>query len=127
LKKAFTLIEVMVAVMIVFIVIGIAMNIVGTNKKLIELLMENRLFALKASVVFIENKDVKNNYERLVDFNLTNDKIIRVLKKDEIKLERVEDTRQEYNLTKFNFTEIINKLKAYDKTRSTIIYSIGIK
>jgi Tfp pilus assembly major pilin PilA len=127
LKKAFTLIEVMVAVMIVFIVIGIAMNIVGTNKKLIELLMENRLFALKASVVFIENKDVKNNYERLVDFNLTNDKIIRVLKKDEIKLDTFEDFKQEYNFSNFHFTEIIKKLKAYDKTHSVIIYSIGIQ
>ena len=126
-KKSFTLIEVMVAVMIVFVVVSVAMNIVGNNKKLIQMFIENKDFALKSSVAFIENKDVKNNYERLINFNIKNDKIIHILKKDEIKLDTIEDTRQEYNLTKFNFTEIIDKLKAYDKTHSAIIYSTDIK
>jgi prepilin-type N-terminal cleavage/methylation domain-containing protein len=127
LKKAFTLIEVMIAVMIVFVVVNVAMNIVGNNKKFIEMFIENKNFALKASVAFLEKKDVKNNYERLIDFNIKNDKIIHTLKKDEIKLDIIEDTKEEYNLTKFNFTKIINKLKAYDKTHSCIIYSIGIQ
>jgi Tfp pilus assembly protein PilE len=127
LKKAFTLIEVMVAVIIVFVVVSVAMNIVTNNKKLIQLFLDNRNFALKSSVAFLENKDVKNNYERLIDFNITNDKIIHALKKDEIKLDTIEDTREDFNLTNFNFTEIINKLKAYDNTHSTIIYSIGIQ
>jgi Tfp pilus assembly protein PilE len=127
LKKAFTLIEVMVAVMIVFVVVSVAINIVSNNKKLIQMFIENKNFALKASVAFIENKDVKNNYERVIDFNIKNDKIIHILKNDEIKLETIEDTRQEYNFTKFNFTEVINRLKAYDKTHSVVIYSIGIQ
>lgn len=126
-KKAFTLIEVMVAVMIVFVVVSVAINIVSNNKKLIQMFIENKNFALKASVAFIENKDVKNNYERVIDFNIKNDKIIHILKNDEIKLETIEDTRQEYNFTKFNFTEVINRLKAYDKTHSVVIYSIGIQ
>jgi prepilin-type N-terminal cleavage/methylation domain-containing protein len=127
LKKAFTLIEVMVAVMIVFVVVSVAINLVSNNKKLIQMFIENKNFALKASVAFIENKDVKNNYERVIDFNIKNDKIIHILKNDEIKLETIEDTRQEYNFTKFNFTEVINRLKAYDKTHSVVIYSIGIQ
>jgi competence protein ComGC len=127
LKKAFTLIEVMVAVMIVFVVVSVIMNIVGNNKKFIEMFIENKNFALKASVAFLENKDVKNNYERLIDFNIKNDTIIHTLKKDEIKVDIIEDTKEEYNLTNFNFTKIINKLKAYDKTHSAIIYSIGIQ
>jgi prepilin-type N-terminal cleavage/methylation domain-containing protein len=127
LKKAFTLIEVMVATMIVFVVVNVVMNIVSNNKKLINLFLENKNFALKASVAFIENKDVKNNYERLIDFNIKNDKIIHILKKDEIKLDVTEDTREEYNFSNFNFVKIINQLKAYDKTHSTIIYSIGIQ
>lgn len=126
-KKAFTLIEVMIAVMIVFVVVSAVMSVISNNKRLIEIFVENKNFALKSSVAFVENKDVKNNYERLIDFNITNDKIIHILKKDNIKLEKTEDTRQEFNFTKFNFTEIITKLKAYDKTHSVIIYSIGIQ
>jgi prepilin-type N-terminal cleavage/methylation domain-containing protein len=127
LKKAFTLIEVMVAVMIVFVVVSVSMNIVSNNKKIIQMFVDNKNFALKSSVAFIENKDVKNNYERVIDFNIKNDKIIHTLKKDKIKLDVIEDTRKEYNFTKFNYTEIINKLKSYNKTYSTIIYSIGIQ
>jgi prepilin-type N-terminal cleavage/methylation domain-containing protein len=127
LKKAFTLIEVMVAVMIVFIVVSVAMNIISNNKKFIEIFIDNKNFALKASVAFLENKDAKNNYEKLIDFNITNDKIIHILKKDEIKVDTIEDTKEEYNLTKFNFTKVVNKLKAYDKIHSVIIYSIGIQ
>jgi prepilin-type N-terminal cleavage/methylation domain-containing protein len=127
LKKAFTLIEVMISVMIVFIVVNVAMNIVGNNKKLIELFLDSKNFALKASVAFLENKDVKNNYERLTEFNIKDDEIIHTLKKDEIRLDIVEDTREEYNFSNFNFTKIINKLNAYNKTHSCIIYSIGIQ
>ena len=126
-RKAFTLIEVMIAVMIVFIVVSAILNVVSNNKKLISLFIENKNFALKASVAFIENKDVKNNYERLIDFNITNDKIIHILKKDAIKLAKEEDLREEYNFSSINFTEIIEKLKAYDKYHSVTIYSIGIK
>jgi prepilin-type N-terminal cleavage/methylation domain-containing protein len=127
LKRGFTLIEVMVSVMIVFVVISAVMQIIANNKRLIQMFVENKNFALKASVAFIENKDVKNNYERVIDFNIKNDKIIHILKNDEIKLDVIEDSREEYNLTNFNFTKIINKLKAYNNTHSAIIYSIGIQ
>jgi len=127
LKKAFTLIEVMVAVMIVFVVVSAILNVINNNKKLIQIFIENKNFALKASVAFIENKDVKNNYEKLIDFNITNDKIIHILKNDSIELIREEDSREEYNFSNINFTKVIEKLKAYDKTHSTTIYSIGIR
>jgi prepilin-type N-terminal cleavage/methylation domain-containing protein len=127
LKKAFTLIEVMVAVMIVFVAVNAVMNIIGNNKKLIEIFIKNKEFVLKSSVAFIEDKDMKNNYERLLEFNIKDDKILHILKKDEIKLDKTEDIREEYNFSNINFTKVIEKLKAYDKTHSAIIYSIGIQ
>ena len=125
-KKAFTLIEVMIAVFIFFIVVISVMNIVSNNKHLINLLLENRKFALKSSVAFL-NPNTKNNYDRVRDFNIKNPKVIDILKKDNIEVETMEDLTQEFNESNFNLKEVINKLKAYDKTHSTIIYSIGIK
>jgi len=127
LKKAFTLIEVMIAVIIVFITVDAVMNVVGNNKHLIQILLENKNFALKSSVAFFGKKNMKNNYERLIDFNITNDKIIHVLKKDEIKVERDQDLKQDYNFSNSAISEVIDRLKAYDKTHSTTIYSIGIQ
>ena len=126
-KKAFTLIEVMIAVIIVFITVDAVMNVVGNNKQLIHIFLENKNFALKSSVAFLEKKEMKNNYERLIDFNITNDKIIHTLKKDEIKVEEDEDLKQDYNISNSAISEIINRVKAYDKTHSTTIYSIGIQ
>jgi len=126
LKKAFTLIEVMVATVIVFIAISAIMNVVSNNKKLIQIFLNNKFFALKASVAFVEDKDVKNNYDRLIDFHITNDKIIHILKKDKINLDKEEDYQKEYNFS--NALQIImTKLKAYDTTHSVSIYSIGIR
>ena len=125
-KKAFTLIEVMIAVFIFFVVVVSIMNIVSNNKHLINLLLENREFALKSSVAFL-NPDTKNNYDRVREFNIKNPKVIDILKKDNIEVETIEDLTQEFNESNFNIKEVINKLKAYDKTHSTIIYSIGIQ
>ena len=125
-KRAFTLIEVMIAVFIFFVVVISIMNIVSNNKHLINLLLGNRGFALKASVAFL-NPNTKNNYDRVRDFNIKNPKVIDILKKDNIEVETMEDLTQEFNDSNFNVKEVINKLKAYDKTHSTIIYSLGIK
>ena len=125
-KKAFTLIEVMVATVIVFVAVYAIMNVVSNNKKLTQIFLNNKIFALKASVAFVEDKDAKNNYERLINFNITNDKIIHTLKKDNISLDKEEDYKEEYNFSN-NINAVLNKLKAYDKTHSVIIYSIGIK
>ena len=107
-KKAFTLIEVMIAVMIFFIVSIALLNIVKNNKKLIQLANERKIFALKSSIAFLE-KDAPNNYERLIDYNITNDEIIKDLKKDKIKIDILKD---EYNMSDTNFTAVIKELKA---------------
>ena len=125
-KKGFTLIEVIIAVFIFFIVVVSVMNIMDNNRHLINLLLENKNFALKASVAFLDPNG-KNNYDRVVDFNITNSKVIDILKKDNIEVEKKEDLSQDLNISGLNIKEMINQLKAYDKTHSTIIYSIGIQ
>lgn len=125
-KRGFTLIEVMIAVFIFFVVVVSAMNIVSNNRHLISLLSGNKNFALKSSVAFF-NPDTKNNYDRVRDFNITNPKVIDILKKDNIEVEKREDLKEDFNVSGFNIKEVINQLKAYDKTHSTIIYSIGIQ
>ena len=125
-KKAFTLIEVMIAVFIFFVVVISVMNIVSNNRHLINLLLENKNFSLKASVAFL-NPNTKNNYDRVRDFRITNPKVIDILKKDNIEVEKIADLTQDFNVSGTNIKEVINKLKAYDKTHSAIIYSIGIQ
>jgi Na+-transporting NADH:ubiquinone oxidoreductase subunit NqrC len=127
LRKSFTLIEILIAVTLFFIVVESVLNVVSVHKKLIYLFEKNKDFALKASIAFIENKNVKNNYERVIEFNIKNDNIIYILKKDKIKIEKIKDTQQEYNFSNMHFNETIEKLKAYNKYNSLIIYSIGVK
>ncbi len=125
-KKAFTLIEVMIAVFVFFVVVISVMNIVNNNRRLINLILENKNFSLKATLAFL-NPNIKNNYNRVSDFNIKNPKVIDILKKDNIEVDKFEDLKQDLNVSGFNIKEIIYKLKAYDKTHSTIIYSIGIQ
>lgn len=125
-KKAFTLIEVMIAVFVFFVVVISVMNIVNNNRRLINLILENKNFSLKATLAFL-NPNTKNNYDRVSDFNIKNPKVIDILKKDNIEVDKFEDLKQDLNISGFNIKEIIYKLKAYDKTHSTIIYSIGIQ
>ena len=125
-KKAFTLIEVMVSVIIFFIVTMAVFDIVKNNSHLIYLIKQNNDFSLKASVAFL-NPDGKSNYERVKDFNITNDKIIKYLKRDKINVEYTPDFSMEYNISGINVKEVVNKLKAFDKTHSLTVYSVGIK
>jgi len=127
LKKAFTLIEVIVATFIVFISVTAILNTISNTKHLFELIKENKFFTLASSVIFLEQKHRKNLYEELVDFNITNDEIIRDLKKEEIKLDVIKDYSEDFNESDKNFTFFINKLKAYDKHHLNFVYEIGIK
>ena len=121
-KKSFTLIEVIIAVFIFFVVVVSVMNIVNNNRHLISLLLENRDFSLKASLAFL-NPDMKNNYYRTKkDFNISNSKVIDILRKDNILVDIKED---DVNFSKFRI--IIKNLKAYDKFNSVSVYSVGIQ
>ena len=122
-KKSFTLIEVLIATLIFFLVTMAVFDAISNSKFLLKKIDEHKNFSLASSVVFVEKKDRKNLYEDLIEFNITNDKIIHTLKKYEIKLQILNDVSEDMNGTKI----FINKLKAYDKYHSSYIYSLGFK
>jgi Tfp pilus assembly protein PilE len=122
LKKAFTLIEVMIAVMVFFVAVLAFMSITSNSKRIFHIILQNQDFDLKSSVVFVEQKDRKNLYEELLDFNITNDHIISKLKQISIKFDKEIDTTQDYNITKL----IIYKLIAYNKYHSSRAYEIEL-
>lgn len=126
-KKSFTLIEVLVATLIVFLVVNAVYQSISNYKFLIHSLKDYRNFVLASSIVFIEKKERKNLYENLIDFNITNDEIIKNLKKYTIKLEIIKDFSHDYNLSGKKINFYIHKLKAYNKFHSTYIYDLGIK
>ena len=121
-KKAFTLIEVLISVFIVFLVVTAIYNFFSNTRFLIKKIEEFKKFNEISSIMFIERKG-KNLYESLIDFNITNDKIIKDLKSYKLNIETIPQFENEFNNTNF----FVNKLKVYDKNYSTYIYEIGIK
>jgi prepilin-type N-terminal cleavage/methylation domain-containing protein len=83
--RAFTLIEVLISVLILFISASIFYSIVGNTKKLVNFYTKTKEKTLKSSII-LENKNVKNAYEEVIGFNINNDEIIQDLKKDKIKI-----------------------------------------
>ena len=120
-KKAFTLIEVLISVFIVFLVVTTIYNFFSNTRFLIEKIEDVKKFNEISSIMFIERKG-KNLYESLIDFNITNDKIIKDLKSYKLNIETIPQFKNEFNNTNF----FVNKLKVYDKNYSTYIYEVGI-
>ena len=126
-KKAFTLIEVMVATIIVFLVTFAVLDSISNTRKLFKILSSHKQFNLISSIAFLQQNKNKNLYEKLIGFNITNDKIIHILKKYSINLEKEFDYSNEYNVSNIKIKEMIYKTKAYNKYNSSTIYEIGIK
>jgi len=123
-KKSFTLIEVLIATILVFITSITVLSSIGNTKKLIQMIQNNKIFYLKASLITNEyNKNGQNLYEYVNDFNIDNDIIIKNLK----------STKYEYNLKTIKYIslpkykEVISKLEIYDKYHSLVIYKLDIK
>jgi len=127
LKKAFTLIEVMVATVLVFLVTFAILNSISNIRGLFRVFDSHKKFELISSIAFLQPNESKNLYEKLIEFNITNDKIIHTLKKYSIDLEKEIDYSNEYNISNMKIKEVIYKLKAYDKYNSSIVYEIGIQ
>jgi len=120
LKKSFTLIEVLIASMVVFIVVFAILSISSNIKFMIKNISDMNMFNLKSSVALIEQKNVKNLYEQLSDFNISDDDIIKVLKQEKITLKKIKQNTTEKTLT-------ITKIKVYNKNYSNTAVEIGIK
>jgi len=126
-KKSFTLIEVMLSVMIIFMVVSIIINISSNIKHLFLQTKTSLDFSLEASVGAIENPNVSNLYEKLKDFNISNDKIIKTLKNKKQLIEQKTEFVNSVVIKNKNIDIIMNKIKIYNKTNSNIVYEIKIK
>ncbi len=81
--KAFTLLEVLIAVIILFISASVFLEVVSNTRNLTNIYISSKEKILKSSIV-LENKDAKNAYEMLIDFHIDNDQIIHDLKNDSV-------------------------------------------
>jgi len=84
LKKAFTLIEIIISVAIIFMIMSVVLEVTSNTKHIFRLNKNNNKFIYKSSVGVIEKG--KNVYEMLKDFNIKNDKIIKTLKKEKLNI-----------------------------------------
>jgi len=123
-KKGFTLIEIMVAVVIVMIATFSVLNLSSNTKYLFNLITKNNEFSLKASILVNEKKS-SNLYENLIDFNITNDDIIHTLKKEKLYVKIIQDSKEE--LKEFSLLKEIKKIKIYNKTNQLTVYEVDIK
>ena len=126
-RDGFTLVEVMVAVMLFFVVSLVAFNISSNVKRLFLNLKEKERFVIFSSVVFVEQKDTKNLYEQLSDFKISNDRIIKVLKSKELKLQKSMEYNNDINSSGFNAALTLYKLKVYDKNFANYAYEVELK
>ncbi len=114
--------------MIFFVVAGAFFHLSSNDRHLLHLSLTQDLFALKSSVAIIEGKEATNMYEQLRDFNITNDAIIRRLKRDSVHVQKSVDMVNEINLSqKSAFTETIYKITAHDAYNSHSAYEVDLQ
>jgi len=119
--KSFTLIEVLISVIIIFLASYVFFSFTSNSIKLYNIFERHKYFSLKASIVFCEEKG-GNLKEVLRDFNIRNDDILRALD-TKIELKKSIDLKSDFNTT----SVILYKLRAFDKKSSSYIYSLEIK
>lgn len=124
-KKAFTLIEIMISVVMIFIIMGVVLEVTSNTKHLFLINKDYNAFVYKSTIAVFGKG--KNLYEKLKDFNIRNDKIIHTLKHDKINVKKELDYSMNENINNQNINISINKIKVYDKHHQTVYYSVDIK
>ena len=121
--KSFTLIEVLIATMILVIASISFLDFSNNSKNIFSFLNSQNVINLKSTVI-LNTKNPKNNmYENLIDFKIDNDNIIHSLKKDKFNFSSNLDSSQKIE----NFKLIINQQKIYDKHHQSVTYQVEIK
>jgi len=124
--KAFTLIEVIIAVALSFVISAVAFSIASNTKHFISLSEQRNGFYYKASVAALES-DGKNVYEMLKGFNIRNDAVIKDLKRDRFEKRSFTEYSTTENIDNNRITVTLNRIKIYDKHNSLNIYYPEIK
>jgi len=119
--RAFTLIEVLVSVMILFIAAGAFFSVTSNSMHLYDLFEKKKDFELYSTVPLTEEKGGKIK-EILRDFKIKDDFVLENLNY-EINFKKSVDLKEDFNGT----SVILYRLKAFDRENMSKIYSIGIK
>ena len=82
-KRSFTLLEVLIATIILLVSATIFFEVTSNTKHLVNLYIKNKEKFLTSSIV-LENTNAKNAYETLIGFQIDNDKIIKYLKTQKV-------------------------------------------
>ena len=126
-KNSFTLIEIMISVMIIFLIVSVMLDISANIKTLFEVTSQRSLFELKSSISAIENSDIKNLYEKLQEFNISNDEVIKNLKSENLKIDKKIEFSQQYQTNEKYINIVMKKVKIYDNYHSIYFYEVELK
>ena len=121
--KGFTLIEVLIATMILVIASISFLDFSNNSKNMFSFLNSQNIINLKSTVILNTKNPKKNMYENLIDFKIDNDNIIHSLKKDKFNFSSNLDSSQKIE----NFKLVINQQKIYDKHHQSVTYQVQIK
>jgi len=123
-KKSFTLIEVLIATILVLISSIAILSTISNTKQLTEIIKKNKSFYLKASIIVNESKKNRTNlYEYLDDFKIDNDSIIKHLKKTNFKYKITNSKNSFFS----NYQKSTIKMDIYNKHHSLLVYKLEIK
>jgi len=125
LKKAFTLIEILISVAIIAMIMNVVLEVSSNTKKLYSLNKDYTEFVYISSVAALG--DGKNAYEMLKDYNIKNDTIIRYLKKEKLNKKSETVLSQNYVQGNENILLLMKELKIFDETSAVKYYSLEIK
>ena len=120
--RAFTLIEVLIAVIILFLAAGAFLSLGSNSYRLFELYKKRNDFLLSSSLVFTENRGGRLD-EVVRDFDIKDDKVLRLLRSKKIELKSEIDLKTEFENKKIT----VKKLKAFDKENMAKIYGVEVR
>ena len=148
-KKAFTLIEVLVSVVILSTVAVLLFEISTNSKSSFSYLSKKASFTTLASLPLIHNNQKYHNRDKTLfeyiryDFDIKDDDLRKYLKETKIHYyqeefsnfsplsegddEVIEDTNQEKEQNMMDFTIMFDKIQISDKEQSTFLYKIDIR
>lgn len=120
--KSFTLIEVIISVMILFIAVNISLDLASNSFSLFNGFVSRNNFILSSSLVFCEKRGGRLD-EVVRDFDIKNDEILKMLRREKIEFKKRIDLKTEIENKKIT----VYKLNALNKNHMALVYSIEVK
>ncbi|QCI27418.1 type IV pilus modification PilV family protein [Caminibacter pacificus] len=120
--RAFTLIEVLISVMILFFAAAVFLNLSSDSFSLYEKFKKRNDFLLDSSLVFCEKRGGRLD-EVVRDFNITDDFTLDILKRKKINFEKRIDLKTQIE----NKNIQINRLVSFDKENRAEVFGVEVK